>query len=69
MGREKTTDLEFEARKDKKKLKEKRKKDEADRNSSLIEVSKDKMGELVQVQKFDRNGGEGVKKKKKRRGK
>ncbi|PQQ11667.1 RNA polymerase I termination factor-like [Prunus yedoensis var. nudiflora] len=67
MGREKTTDLEFEARKDKKKLKEKRKKDEADRNSSLIEVSKDKMGELVQVQKFDRNGGEGVKKKKKRK--
>ncbi|XP_008226141.1 PREDICTED: RNA polymerase I termination factor-like isoform X3 [Prunus mume] len=73
MRREKTTDLEFEARREKKKLKQKRKKDEPDRNSSLIEVSEEKMHMLVQVQKFDKNGGineksgEGANKKKKRK--
>ncbi|CAL8999594.1 unnamed protein product [Prunus brigantina] len=73
MRREKTTDLEIEARREKKKLKQKRKKDEPHRNSSLIEVSEEKMHMLVQVQKFDKNGGineksgEGANKKKKRK--
>ncbi|KAM1270684.1 hypothetical protein ACFX13_032564 [Malus domestica] len=69
MGKEKTTDLEFEARKEKKKLKEKRKTDEPGRNSASIEGLEDKISEAVQVEKFDKNGesGEGVKKKKKRK--
>ncbi|KAI5322375.1 hypothetical protein L3X38_031447 [Prunus dulcis] len=73
MRREKTKYLEFEARREKKKLKQKRKKDEPDRNSSLIEVSEEKMHMIVKVQKFDKNGGineksgEGANKKKKRK--
>ncbi|KAK9929705.1 hypothetical protein M0R45_026793 [Rubus argutus] len=77
MGREERTPLEFEPLKEKKKHKvkgkNKAKKDELDRNSSVVEVCGAKMGKVVEGPKYDKSGGihvnsgEGANKKKKRK--
>lgn len=73
MEREERTDLEFEARKEKKKHMDKWKKDELD-TTSLVEVCGDEMGKVVEGENCDKNGGrihmnsgEGAHKKKKRK--
>ncbi|KAK9950825.1 hypothetical protein M0R45_006292 [Rubus argutus] len=74
MEGEERTDLEFEAKEEKKKHEDKGKMDELDTTSSVVEVCGDEMGKVVEGENCYKNGGgthmnsgEGANKKKKRK--